>query len=309
MKNATLHQLKVFAVAARHLSFTRAAEELFLTQPTVSMQMKQLTKAVGLPLFEQIGKRLYLTDAGKHLATTCQRIFSELSEFESVVADLKGLKQGQLEIAAVSTTKYFLPRIIGPFCQRYPGVDIALQFTNHEHILNALLENQYDIYILSLPPDSPEVVTLQIMENPLVAIAPREHALAGQVKVPLERLAQEPFIMREVGSGTRRAIEELFSERGLEISVRLELGSNEAIKQAIVGGLGVSVLSKHTLALEKEDGPLVVLDVESLPIQRHWYAIYPAGKQPTIVAKTFLEFLESDTLEPLSKAIPLIDEA
>lgn len=302
MKNATLHQLKVFSVAARHLSFTRAAEELFLTQPTVSMQMKQLTKAVGLPLFEQLGKRLYLTDAGKRLYGTCQQIFAELSEFESAIADLKGLKQGQLSLGAVSTTKYFLPRILGPFCREYPGVDVALQFTNHEYLLNALSDNQHDLYILSLPPASPEVTAVPVAENPLVAIAPRAHPLANEKGVPLERLAQEPFIMRESGSGTRRAVEMLFAERDLEVEVRLELGSNEAIKQAIVGELGVSILSAHTLALEREDGPLTVLDVEGLPIQRRWYAVYPAGKQPTIVAQTFLDFLASGAEELLLEA-------
>jgi len=250
MKNATLHQLRVFVVAAKHLSFTKAAEELFLTQPTVSMQMKQLTKAVGLPLFEQIGKRLYLTQAGEILYESCQRIFSELGEFESAIANMKGLKQGQLNLSAVSTTKYFLPRIIGPFCQKYPGVELSLRFTNHERILQYLSDNQDDFYILSQLPATVDVTAHRILENPLVAIAPADHPLAKETNIPFARLAEETFIMREPGSGTRQALEELFHKHDLELKVRLELGSNEAIKQAILGGLGVSVLSQHTLTLQ-----------------------------------------------------------
>jgi DNA-binding transcriptional LysR family regulator len=294
MKNATLHQLRVFVVAAKHLSFTKAAEELFLTQPTVSMQMKQLTKAVGLPLFEQIGKRLYLTQAGEILYESCQRIFTELGEFESAIANMKGLKQGQLNLSAVSTTKYFLPRIIGPFCQQYPGVELSLRFTNHERILQYLTDNEDDFYILSQLPATVDVTAHRILENPLVAIAPSDHPLAQETNIPFARLAEEPFIMREPGSGTRQALEELFHKHQRDLKVRLELGSNEAIKQAILGGLGISVLSQHTLTLEKDTGLFAILDVEDLPIQRNWYAIYPAGKQPSVVARTFLEYLEAD---------------
>ncbi len=294
MKNATLHQLRVFVVAAKHLSFTKAAEELFLTQPTVSMQMKQLTKAVGLPLFEQIGKRLYLTQAGQTLYDSCQRIFNELGEFESAIADMKGLKQGQLNLSAVSTTKFFLPRMIGPFCQQYPGVELSLRFTNHEGILQYLNENQDDLYILSQLPSTVDVVSHRILENPLVAIAPAHHPLAKERNIPFERLSKEPFIMREPGSGTRQALEELFHKHETYPQVRLELGSNEAIKQAILGGLGISVLSQHTLTLEKDTGLFAILDVEDLPLQRNWYAIYPSGKQPSVVARAFLEYLEAD---------------
>lgn len=295
MKNATLHQLRVFSVAAKHLSFTKAAEELFLTQPTVSMQMKQLTKSVGLPLFEQIGKRLYLTEAGKHLYQTCQKVFTELEHFESAIADLKGLKQGQLQIAAVTTTKYFLPRILGPFCQRYPGIEISLKFTNHERILQYLSDNQHDLYILSQLPETLDVVSHHILENPLVAVAPRNHPLANEQQISLKRLAQEPFLMREPGSGTRQVVQKLFEKHKLKLKVRLELGSNEAIKQAILGGLGISILSQHTLTLEKSNGPFVILDVVGFPIRCAWYAIYPNGKQPSLVAKTFLDYLASSS--------------
>uniref|UniRef100_B8HUH0 Transcriptional regulator, LysR family n=1 Tax=Cyanothece sp. (strain PCC 7425 / ATCC 29141) TaxID=395961 RepID=B8HUH0_CYAP4 len=294
MKQATLHQLKVFEVTARHGSFTRAAEELFLTQPTVSIQMKQLTKAVGLPLFEQVGKRLYLTAAGKELLSTCQQIFESLDQFEMKVADLKGLKQGQLRLSVITTAKYVVPRLLGPFCKRYPGIDVALTVTNHEQVVERLRDNQDDLYIPSHPPENLDVHCHAFLENPLVVLAPRSHPLAKEGRIPIHRLNGEPFIMRESGSGTRQAVEKLFAEHGVSIKVRLELGSNEAIKQAIAGGLGISVLSRHSLALEGESGQLTILDVEHFPIQRHWYVVYPTGKQLSVVANTFFEYLQTE---------------
>lgn len=291
MNQATLHQLKVFEAVARHNSFTRAAEELFLTQPTVSMQVKQLTKAVGMPLFDQVGKRLYLTQAGEELVKTCREIFDDLDKFEMRVADLKGLKQGRLRIAVITTAKYFLPRLLGPFCQRYPGIDISLQVTNHEHIINRLNDNLDDLYVMSQLPENIEITCQPILENPLVVIAPADHPLAQEKNISLERIGVEPFIMREPGSGTRKAIQNLFNEHKISLKVRLDLGSNEAIKQAIVGGLGISVLSAHTLALEGPTSHLTVLDVENFPIERYWYAVNPSGKQLSIVARTFLEYL------------------
>lgn len=291
MKNATLHQLKVFEAVARHSSFTRAAEELFLTQPTVSMQVKQLAKAVGLPLFEQVGKRLYLTEAGKELYTTCQEIFDRLAQFETTIANLKGLKQGTLRLAVVTTAKYVIPRLLGPFCQRYPGVDVSLTVTNHEHVIDNLIDNRDDLYILSQPPEDLDVSIHPFLENPLVVLAQRNHPLSQEKHIPLKRLSEEPFIMREPGSGTRKSVQKLFEDQGLGLRVKLDLGSNEAIKQAIAGGLGISVLSLHTLALEGTESPLTVLDVENFPIQHYWYVVYPAGKQLSIIAQAFFEYL------------------
>ena len=291
MKQATLHQLKVFEAVARHNSFTRAAEELFLTQPTVSMQVKQLTKAVGMPLFDQVGKRLYLTQAGEELVKTCRAIFDHLDQFEMAVADLKGLKQGRLRVAVITTAKYFIPRLLGSFCQRYPGIDVSLQVTNHEHILGRLSDNLDDLYVMSQLPESWDITYKQILENPLVVIAPATHPLAKEKNIPLQRLADEPFIMREPGSGTRKAVQDLCDAHNITLKVQLDLGSNEAIKQAIAGGLGISVLSRHTLALEGVTGQLTILDFEKFPIERYWYAVYPSGKQLSIVARTFLDYL------------------
>ncbi len=291
MKNATLHQLKVFEAVARHSSFTRAAEELFLTQPTVSMQVKQLSKSVGLPLFEQVGKRLYLTEAGKELHTTCREVFDRLSQFEIAIANLKGLKQGALRLTVVTTAKYVIPRLLGPFCQRYPGIDVSLTVTNHEWVLEGLADNRSDLYILSQPPEDMDVKIHPFLENPLVVLAHRNHPLAKEKEISLKRLSEEPFISREPGSGTRKVVQTLFDEHGLALNVKLDLGSNEAIKQAIAGGLGVSVLSLHTLALEGTNSQLTILDVEGFPIERYWYVVYPSGKQLSVIARTFFDYL------------------
>jgi len=294
LRQATLHQLKVFEAVARHNSFTRAAEELFLTQPTVSMQVKQLAKAVGLPLFEQIGKRLYLTIAGKELFSTCKELFDRLSEFDSTIANLKGLKQGTLRLSVITTAKYIIPRLLGLFSQRYPGVDISLKVTNHESISERLLNNQDDLYVMSQLPQDFDVNVYPFLENPLVVLAPRSHPLVKEKNIPLKRLANELFIMREPGSGTRQAVQKLFEDHDIKVRVKLDLGSNEAIKQAIAGGLGISVLSRHTLVSESMNSEIVVLDVEHFPIRRHWYVVYPTGKQLSIVANTFFDYLQHE---------------
>ena len=291
MIHATLHQLKVFEATARHGSFTRAAEEMFLTQPTVSMQVKQLTKAIGLPLFEQVGKRLFLTDAGQELFSTCKEIFQRLDQLEMTVADLKGMKQGKLRLAVITTTKYFMPRLLGPFCKQYPGIDISLAVTNHERVIERLASNQDDLYVMSQMPEHLDIKAQAFLDNPLVVVAPRDHALAQEKQIPLKRLAEELFIMREPGSGTRSALQKLLDANQLSVKVRLELGSNEAIKQAIAGGLGISVLSAHTLLLDGSTSELAILDVEGFPIQREWYVVYLAGKQLSVVASTFLDYL------------------
>jgi DNA-binding transcriptional LysR family regulator len=292
MRHATLRQLEVFEAIARLGSFTRAAEELFLTQPTVSMQIKKLTDAVGLPLFEQVGKKIYLTEAGRELHAASREISNRFTEFEMLVADMKGLKRGALKLAVVTTAKYFAPRLLGPFCQQYPGIDVSLKVSNRERILERLAENQDDLYILGQPPEGLEAVAEPFLENPLVVLAPAQHPLAGQRRIPLLRLAEEAFLLREPGSGTRMALERQFAAHGLKLRVRMELGSNEAIKQAIVGGLGVSVLSRHTLALDAPMGQLAILDVEGFPIERHWYVAHRSGRQLSVVARTFLDYLK-----------------
>jgi DNA-binding transcriptional LysR family regulator len=196
MRHSTFRQLEIFEAIARHGSFTRAAEELFLTQPTASMQIKKLTDAIGIPLFEQIGKRIYLTDAGKALQSTCRDIFGSLNNFEMLVSDLQGLKRGKLRLAVVTTAKYFAPRLLGPFCKKYPGIDVSLKVSNRERLLERLNENLDDLYILGQPPETLDVVSDPFLDNPLVVLAPGSHPLVGKKNIPIAEIAQEPFIMR-----------------------------------------------------------------------------------------------------------------
>ena len=291
MIQATLHQLAVFEATARHGSFTRAAEELLITQPTVSSQVKQLSKAVGLPLFEQIGKRLYLTEAGKELLSTTQDIFERLENFEMKIADLQGIKQGNLQLSAITTAKYFVPRLLGYFCKQYPEIDVSFNVTNHQQIARRMLENEDDLYILSQLPEDIDLCAEPFLDNPLVVVAQKDHPLAKKKNISIKNLNNEPFIMREPGSGTRSAVQQLFAKHKVSVRVKLELGSNEAIKQAIAGGLGISVLSKHTLVSEGLTGELTVLDVQHFPIKRRWYVAYLSGKQLSVIAQAFLNYL------------------
>jgi DNA-binding transcriptional LysR family regulator len=297
---ATLHQLRVFEATARHSSFTKAAEELYITQPTVSTQVKQLTKAVGLPLFEQIGKRLYLTEAGRSLLATCQEIFDKLDNFEMTIADLKGTRQGRLKLGVITTAKYFVPRLLGAFCQQYPGIDIALEVTNHQKLQERMLNNEDDLYILSQKSEDIDLCSEPFAENPIVVIARKDHPLAKKQNIPIEELNNEAFIMRESGSGTRQAVQRLLNEHQVSVRVRLELGSNEAIKQAIAGGLGISALSQHTLI--SDAGELTVLDIQNFPISRYWYVSHLAGKQLSVIAQAFRQYLLVT-----SKEIPLYE--
>ncbi|MGF1460698.1 MAG: LysR substrate-binding domain-containing protein, partial [Leptolyngbyaceae cyanobacterium] len=271
--------------------------------------VKQLTKAVGLPLFEQIGKRLYLTEAGQQLLDTCQRVFEGLEQFVMAIADIKGMKQGQLKIAVITTAKYFVPRLLGPFCQRFPGIDISLKVTNHQNIQERMANNEDDLYIISQAPEQPDLKVHPFLENPLVVIAPKNHPLAGKKNIPIQALNGEQFIMREPGSGTRQAVQTLFDENEVDVKVRLELGSNEAIKQAIAGGLGISVLSVHTIISEGTTGEFAILDIENFPIERHWYVASLAGKQLSVVADTFLNYLLEESHGMAQKLLPNIQLA
>lgn len=295
MKNATFRQLKVFEAVARHLSFTRAAEELHTTQPTISIQFKQLSEIVGQPLIEQVGKRLYLTDTGNELLKTCREVFDSLGRFEMLMSDMRGIKAGKLRISVITTAKYFVPRLLGRFSHLYPGVEVTLNVINRQRMLQRVSENLDDLYVLGLPPEHMDIHLEPFMENPLVVLAASEHALAHEHDISAERLAEEPFLMREPGSGTRLATEQFFRERGLQCKIKMELGSNEAIKQAVAGDLGIAVLSAHTLALERHARELVILDVQGFPLQRHWYLAYPKERTLSVVAQAFLDFMQAES--------------
>jgi len=288
--HTTFRQLEIFESIARLGSFTRASEELYLTQPTVSMQMKKLTDIVGVPLVEQVGKKVLLTEDGKELAQASRDIFAILDRYTMSVAQRRGLEKGRLKLMAITTASYFAPRLLGEFSKLHPGIEVSLRVTNKEQVLASMADNLDDLYLLGTPPEEIDVVATPIMDNPIVVLASPDHPLAGKKRLTLARLAEEPWIMREAGSGTRKAIEGLFHDHGLDIRPRLELGSNEAIKQAILAGLGISALSCHALALH-QPGQFAVLDAEGFPIQRHWYAVYPAGRQISVVARAFLDYL------------------
>lgn len=291
IRHSTFRQLQIFESIFRQGSFTRAAEELFLTQPTVSMQIKKLTSAVGLPLFEHIGRKVVPTEAGKELYQACRQVFDILSNLEMKVADLQGLKKGRLRIGVVTTAQYLAPELLGKFSQLYPGIELALEVTNRERIIERMYASEDDLYIMGQAPEGEvEVDSFQFAPNPLVVMAPRNHPLVGKKRIGLERLCEEPFIVREPGSGVRDATLKKFEEKGLRPNIRMELGSNEAIKHAIVGGLGLSVLSLHTLTLEGSDGPVAILNVQGFPIMRNWFIVHLKGKELSLSAQAFKDF-------------------
>lgn len=289
--NLTLRQLNIFQAVARHLSFTRASKDLHLTQPAVSMQVKQLEDEIGLPLFEQIGKKVYLTEAGKELQRYVATIQSTLDEAVQVLDEMRGLDRGHLHISVASTANYFVPQLLAAFCQRHPNVRVSLDVTNRQRLLDALTANETDLVIMGKPPASLDLVAESFMDNPLVAIAPPGHPLAGVRDIPLSRLQEETFLVREKGSGTRSATERFFVEHGVALSTTMEMSSSEAIKQGVEAGLGCGLLSLHTLEMELALQRLVVLDVHELPILRKWYIMHRAGKRLSAVARSFKDFV------------------
>ena len=291
IRYATLRQLQIFESSVRLGSFSRAAEELFVTQPTVSMQIKKLSDALGVSLFEQVGRNVRATDIGYELYDACRKIFESLANLEMKVSDHKGMKRGRLRLGVVTTAKYFVPEVLGEFCRLYPGIDVALKVSNRDRITERLSAYEDDLYIVGqAPTDVMEIESFPFAPNPLVVLAPCDHPLLKEKNIPLARIVEEPLIMREPGSGIRDATLRLFHAHGLQANVRMELGSNEAIKHAVVGGLGIAILSLHTLSLEGPSGPVKILDVEGFPIMRQWHMVYPKGKELSLVADAFLDF-------------------
>ena len=300
----TLRQLKVFESVARHLNYTRAAEELFLTQPAVSMQVKQLEEHLGVALFEQLGKRIHLTEAGQEVLAYARTVTQQLDELESVLNRIKGLSGGKLRISVATTANYFIPTLLGTFSRRYPEVTVSLDVTNREALLQQLSENTVDLVIMGQPPSGLDVEAEDFMENPLVIVAPPGHPLAHQKKIPLKRLQEEVFLVREPGSGTRSAMERFFAEREIHLKTGMEVGSNEAIKQSVQAGLGLGLLSRATIEQELELKRLVVLDVAEFPIMRHWYMVHRRGKRLSAVAEVFKEFMLKEARALIGAVIP-----
>lgn len=307
MIHVTLRQLQVFESVARHLSFSRAAEELHLSQPAVSMQIKQLEEGVGLPLFEQLGKKIFLTEAGREVFRYGSNIGQQLAEAETVLAEMKGLQRGKLVISVVTTANYFAPQLLALFCQRNQNITLSLNVVNREVLIHQLANNEMDLGIMGLPPEGLGIDAKPFMENPLVVIAPPNHPLALEQDIPLSRLAQETFIVREMGSGTRSAMERFFAQHGLALSTGMEMSTDEAIKQAVKAGMGLGVVSMLTVALELETKRLVVLDVDSFPIRRHWFVVHRSGKRLSVVAQAFKEFLVNEAAQLVAVGTARLD--
>ena len=291
MRRLTLRQFKVFEAVARHLSFSRAADELHLSQPAVSMQVKGLEHIVGQPLTEQLGKKIFLTEAGREVLHASQRITAQLNDLQTNLAQLRGLNSGQLNLAVTSTANWVATDILARFRGRHPKLAIHLDVSNRESVLGQLAANRIDLAIMGQVPDGLGLEATRVMDNPLVVIAPPGHPLAHQQRISADALADEAFLVREAGSGTRAAMARFFAAKGLEIRTSMEMSSNEAIKQAVQAGLGLGILSQQTLEMELALQRLVVLPVEDFPIMRHWYLVHRADKRLSPVAQAFKQFV------------------
>ncbi|MBI5658772.1 MAG: LysR family transcriptional regulator [Nitrosomonadales bacterium] len=287
----TLRQLQVFAAVARHLSHSRASEELYLTQPAVSMQIKQLEQSIGLPLFEQTGKQIHLTEAGREMLQYSRNISQQLEEMEAVFGEMKGLERGRLNIAAVSTANYFMPQLLAKFIHLYPKIRVHLQVANRDTVLKQLADNAADFAIMGQPPEGADMQSESFMPNPLVVIAAPGHALARKRRIKPAQLAQETFLLREQGSGTRGVAERFFSGHRMSLPAYMEMDTNEAIKQSVQAGMGVGIISRHAIELELETKRLAVLDVERFPIMRHWHIVHRKGKRLSTASQAFRKFL------------------
>ncbi len=287
----TFRQMQIFESVARLLSFSRAAEELHLTQPAVSMQIRQLEETVGLPLLEQVGKKIHLTEAGEELHHHCRVVARQLRETKEAMESLRQGVRGRLDIAIISTAKYFMPMILARFCHAHPDVQLRLTVGNRERILEQLAENDVDMVVMGRPPAEVSVSSEAFARNPHVFVAPPGHRFANAKRLSVARVAEEPLILREKGSGTRQVLERLFTEHGLKMQARMEMSSNETIKQAVIAGMGISLLSLHTLRLELETGRLLVLPVQGLPVVRDWHLVHLKEKRLPPVARAFKTYL------------------
>lgn len=291
MSAATLRQVRVFETVARHLNYSRAAEELRMTQPGVSNHVKQLERHAGLPLFEQMGRKIYLTTAGHEMLRYSRAIIQQFKEADEALAALKGIRGGRLNIAVISAGDYFFPGLLAEFCRRHESVTVRLSVNNREEIVRQLSENTTDLTVLLRPPENPEMIAEAFAPQPHVIIAAHTHGLVRKRHISLHALANEAFIVRERGSDTRLVMEELLAESRAKFNVTMEIKSTETIKQAVIAGMGISFLSAHTIGRELELGRLAVLDVEGFPVMREWHIVHHRNKRLPPVAVAFKEFL------------------
>lgn len=287
----TLRQLQVFECVADELSFTRASEKLHLSQPAVSIQVKQLEESVGLRLFEHAARKISLTEAGAILYRCSQTVRGVLEDAAEQIDEIKGIQRGKLEITVATTASYFASRILAGFARRFPQIAISLDVTNREGLLHQLESNQCDLVIMGEPPKGKRLKSMPIMENPLVIVAAPGHPLAGRKKIPVKELGEQAFVFREAGSGTRAAIMRFLEKKGVPIQISMEMTSNEAIKQTVQAGMGLGIVSRHTVELELGTGSLVELDVAHFPLKRYWYLVRRSDKQMSPVAQRFASYV------------------
>jgi len=292
MRTLNLHQLATFQAVARHRSYVRAAKELHFSQPAVSAQMRQLEESLGVKLFEQIGRSTHLTQPGEELLLYCEKIFSVIDEAIETMESLRSPETGRLSVGADTTVgTYVIPGLLGKFHQLFPEVEITLDVVNRATLVNALIENRVDMAIMGTVPAEVPVVIEPFAPNELVLIAPPAHRLAGCSGVPFAELAHENFLLREVGSGTRAALETIFQEAGLPLKVSMQVGNNSAIKQGVIAGLGIALISRVAINLELETKRLVILDVEGFPVMRQWRLVHLKDKRLSATARAFKLFL------------------
>lgn len=289
----TLRQLEILLAVHKHGSIKAASESLFLTQPTVSMQLKKLAEAVDMPLYDLVGRKLIFTEAGLELVATATEVLDSFARLDMTLANMRGLKAGTLKLAVVTTSKYFIPHLLGPFCDRYPNVNIQLKVGNRQQIIERLKHSNDDFYVFSHPPDDIDTDQIEFLANPLVAIAPDGHSLATRRRIDIKEISKQPFIMRESGSGTRHAIQEFMRKNKVNLNIRMTIESNEAIKHAVMSGLGISILSAHTLVYGGRAG-LTQLPFSLLPIKTHWYFVWLKAKRLSLIANEFLNHVETD---------------
>ncbi|OZA29807.1 MAG: hypothetical protein B7X91_00805 [Hydrogenophilales bacterium 17-64-11] len=292
MAQPTLRQLQVFERIARSQTFSQAARELHLAQPTVSMQMAQLQAVVGTPLFYPVGKKMHLTEAGEVVLTTARSVLDSIEAMRARLLALKGLEAGRLRLAVATSAKFFVPRLLGHFLQQHPAIEPALTVTQRDVLLRRMRDNLDDLYVFSVPPSAPDLAVEPFMANELVAIAAHDHPLAQRRgAVSAAERCSYPILQRESGSGTRTLIERFFAEQGITVQPRMELGSNFAIEQVVATGVGVSIVSRTMLDGLHLGDEIRVLDVEGLPLRGHWYLVYLKSKAELPVVKCFREFI------------------
>ncbi len=305
MRNATLRQLKVFETVARRLSFSRAAEELHLTQPAVSTQIRTLEGHVGMPLFEQLGKKIYLTQAGDELLHFCRAIIQQFDEAEDAMAQLKGIAGGKLNVAVISAGDYFFPQLMVAFARQHPGVQLNLTVHNREELLDKLAANRTDLAVMVRPPADLDTQNDAFAPHPYVIVAAPDHPLAGgRDRISMTDLIGHPFVIREPGSDTWFSMQDAFGPRLDQLKVAMEIKSTETIKQAVIAGIGLGFLSFHTIARELAAGSLVVLEVEGFPLMLNWYVVHRREKRLPPVARAFRQFLLDEGNARIAALIP-----